>query len=83
MYLGTQNSLGVFTCLHRLRYLGGNQCLEWGGLDLDSLLSKSVEEFAPRCGLAAVEPKCELIEVVLQMLMSDGALVGAQQPPFE
>lgn len=42
-----------------------------------------MEEQAPLVGGPAVEPEGVLIEVGVQMVGADGALVGAQQPAFE
>ena len=39
-----------------------------------------IEEFASAFGFAAVETKGELVQVVVQMFVAHGALMGAQQP---
>jgi len=50
---------------------------------LESLLSQAIEELAARVGLAAVEAENELVEVVVEVLVGNGSLVGAQQPALE
>ena len=52
-------------------------------LDLDGLLEESVEEEAAVTRAAAVEAEGELVEVVVELLRADGALVGAEQPAFQ
>jgi hypothetical protein len=51
--------------------------------DLHGLLSQSIKQFAARFGFAAVESKSELVKVIVQMLLSNRALVGAQQPSLQ
>ena len=59
------------------------QLCERDWADLHGLLSQSIEQFAPRFGAAAIEPKGELIQVIVQMLYSNCPLVGAKQPSFQ
>jgi hypothetical protein len=47
------------------------------------LLSQSVRQFAARFGFAAIELKGELVQVIVQMLPSNRALVGASQPSLQ
>src|SRR6266849_5224123 len=51
--------------------------------DGHSLLRQAKEELAATLLSPAVEPECEFIEIVVQMLMTDCTLVGSHQPPFE
>ena len=53
------------------------------GLDCERLLDQPVEEKSPCLGFAPVEPKGELIEVVVELLELDAALMRADQPPLE
>lgn len=46
----------------------------------DGELEHAVEDQAPTAGPAPVEAEAELVQVVLQVLVLDRALVGAQQP---
>ena len=46
------------------------------------LLGKPIEEFATAFGVAPVESERELIQVIVQILPANGALVSAQQPPL-
>jgi len=52
-------------------------------LELYGLLEESVEEEAAVTRAAAVEAEGELVEVVVELLRADGALVGAEQPALE
>ena len=47
------------------------------------LLDEPIEEFASAFGFAAVETEGELVQVVVQMFVAHGALMGAQQPALE
>ncbi len=47
------------------------------------LLDEPIEEFAAAFGFAAVETEGELVQVVVQMFVAHGALMGAQQPALE
>ena len=49
----------------------------------DCLLHKAVEEFSPAALVAPVEAEHKLVEVVVQMLVANRALVRAQQPALE
>ncbi len=48
-------------------------------LELNGLLEQPVEEEAAVAGAAAVEAEGELVEVVVELLRADGALVGTEQ----
>ena len=50
---------------------------------MDRLLCQSVEQLAPRGGRAAVETERELVEVVVEMIVTDRALVGAEHPSLQ
>ena len=52
-------------------------------LHLNRLLSQSIEQFAPRSRLAPIEPEGEFVEIVVQVLLTNRALVGSQQPTLE
>ena len=52
-------------------------------LDGDRLLDQAEKQFAAVPGRPTVEAKGELVEVVVQMRVADGALMGAQQPSLE
>ena len=47
------------------------------------LLDEPIEEFAAAFGFAAVETEGELVQVVVQMFVAHGALMGGQQPALE
>ena len=53
------------------------------GSDLRRLLDKPVKELASRCRAAAVETEGELVQVVVQVLRLNSALMRAQQPSFQ
>ena len=53
------------------------------GLNNHGLLRRPEEELAAVHRLAAIKPKGELIQVVVQMLVTDCSLVGPHQPPFQ
>ena len=53
------------------------------GRVVDGVLEEAVEEQADVAGAAAVEAERELVEVGVELVGLDGALVGAQQPSFE
>src|SRR6266511_4421106 len=57
--------------------------IERNGRDLNCLLCQTEEQFSPRGRLAPVEAKRELIQIILEILMSNGALMRAQQPTLE
>ena len=48
------------------------------GIDGNSLLRQAKEELAPTLGAATVEPKSELIQIIVQILMADCSLGGFQ-----
>jgi hypothetical protein len=50
---------------------------------LNRLLDQSKEQLASRSGGAAVEPKCEFIQIPVEMIRSDRPLVSAEQPPLQ
>ena len=50
---------------------------------MNSLLCQSKEQLAPGGGRTAIEAERELIEVVIEMIVTNGALMGAQEPAFE
>src|SRR5438876_5657335 len=62
---------------------GSPQRSEGDRRHLNRLLSQSIEQFAPRAGLAAVEPEGEFVEIVVQVFVTNRALVGPQQPTLE
>ena len=47
------------------------------------MLKKAVEQETPGPGTSPVEPEGELIEIVGELSVSDGSLVGSQEPPFD
>src|SRR5712692_8163881 len=49
----------------------------------DRLFQEALEELASGSGSSALEAERELVEVVLQMRETDGALVSAEQPALE
>ena len=72
LFIGHQGYLHDSTVLNRL----------WSGaakqrvlLDWDRLLDQPIEELSARGRLAPIEPEGELVEVIVQMLVADGALV--------
>jgi len=72
----------VVTCLgfgeQRVNYtVTGNR------IDGHSLLHQTKEKLASTLGSPTIESERELVEIVAQMLMTDGPLVRAQQPSFE
>jgi hypothetical protein len=60
----------------------GDQVAVAHGVVIDGELEDPVEQQAATAGTAAVETEHELVEVVGQVGVVDGALMGAQQPPF-
>ena len=52
-------------------------------LDGDGLLHQSIKQFPAMPGGPPVEPERELVEVVVQMRVSNGALMRAEEPSFE
>ena len=53
------------------------------GLDCQCLLHEAEEEFAATFGFPPIKSKRKLVQVVIEMLMTDRPLVGSHQPPFE
>jgi hypothetical protein len=49
---------------------------------IDGELKYPMEEQPAATGVASIEAEHELVEVVGQVRVVDGALVGAQQPPL-
>ena len=60
----------------------GDQVAVAHGVVIDGELEDPVEQQAATAGTAAVETEHELVEVAGQVGVVDGALMGAQQPPF-
>jgi len=57
-----------------------NDAAVGGGWGLDGVLDQPSEAVADGVGFPAVEAEDELVEVALQVLGADGAVVGAEQP---
>ena len=55
----------------------------WNGIDLDGLLDQAVEKLASAGRRAAVEPERKFVEIVVQIFVADGSLMGSQEPAFE
>lgn len=55
----------------------------WRRCDSDRLLGEPVEEQPAGLWAAAVESECEFVEVVVDLLVLDAALVRADQPSLE
>src|SRR5271165_4967573 len=53
------------------------------GLDRNRLLGEPVEQQPASIRASPVEPKSEFVEVVIEVLLLDAALVSAEQPPLE
>ena len=53
------------------------------GLVADCVLEEAVEEETDVAGATAVEAERELVEVGVELVSLDGALVGAQQPSLQ
>ena len=60
-----------------------DQGREGGRPNLHGLLGQTIEQLAPRGRSAAVESKGELVEVVVQMILSDRALMSTEQPSLQ
>ena len=52
-------------------------------VDSDRLLHQAEEQLAAAAGTAAVEAEGEFVQVVVEMLMRHGAMMGPQQPALE
>src|SRR5713101_7636186 len=48
----------------------------WDRVDLDDLLEEPVEEQAACLGASAIEPERELVQIVVQVLVTHSSLVG-------
>ena len=53
------------------------------GLGVHHLLHQPEEELSPIVGGSSVEAEGELVEVVVEVVRADGALVGSKPPPLE
>jgi hypothetical protein len=53
------------------------------GFDLDGLLDEAIEEEASSTRRPSFEAEGELIEVIVQVLLADRAVVRSQPPPLE
>jgi len=53
-----------------------------GGRDADGVLKDASEPVGRALGAATIEPEDEFVEVALQVLGADGAVVRAQEPPL-
>src|SRR5271166_5165781 len=53
------------------------------GLDRNRLLGEPVEQQPASIRASPVEPKSEFVEVVIEVLLLDAALVSAEKPPLE
>src|SRR5512139_614559 len=54
-----------------------------GWLDLHSLLNKPMKKKASGSGGTTVEPKRVFLQVVVEMFIPNGPLVGANEPSFQ
>jgi len=61
----------------------GDDVVVGGGWGLHGLFEEAVEQQASRSGGTAVEPEGVLVEVGVEVLAADRALVGAEQPPLQ
>ena len=53
------------------------------GINGDGLLRQAEEEFAAAFRSAPIESESELVQVVVEMLVTDSPLVGSHQPSLE
>jgi hypothetical protein len=53
------------------------------GFDGDGLLNEPKKQLTPVPGRPTVEAEGELVQVIVQMGLTDAALMSAKQPPFE
>jgi hypothetical protein len=53
------------------------------GINGDSLLSQTKEQFAPVPGFSTIEAESKLIKIADQMLMAEGSPMSLDQPPLE
>jgi hypothetical protein len=52
-------------------------------IDSDRLLREAEKELASTMGAAAIEAERELVQVIFEVLMADGSLVGPDQPSLQ
>ena len=64
-------------------YVALHSRLVWRSPDHYGLLSEAREQLASAARSAPIEPKGELVEVVVQVLETYGSLMGAQQPALQ
>jgi len=57
--------------------------IQGNGLDRHRLLYEAEKELATALRSPPVKMERELIQIVMEMLMADRALMGSHQPPFE
>ena len=53
------------------------------GFDGHSLLYEAEEELAAALGSPPVETECEFIQIVIEMLVADRALMCSHHPPLQ
>jgi hypothetical protein len=53
------------------------------GIDSHSLLREAKEELTSTLRSPSVEAKRELVQIVVEILVADGSLMGSEQPTFE
>jgi len=70
-------------CVSGLSESGVDDLVISDRIDGHRLLRQAKEELATAFGSPTVEPECELIQIVVQMLMTDCTLVGSHQPSFQ
>ena len=69
---------------NRLWFSGpADEAMVGDGFHCDSLLHETVEELSAALRSSTVESEREFVEVVLEMFMADGTLMGSQQPALE
>jgi hypothetical protein len=54
-----------------------------GRIYLHSLLGQAIEQFVARGRRTTVESKGELVEIIIQVMVSDRTLMGAEQPSLQ
>lgn len=74
--------MGLSTLLHHPVPVVVRQRFDRHGLDRHRWLGDSVKELTPRSRGAAVELERELVRLVLDVGVADGALMRAQEPAF-
>jgi hypothetical protein len=60
-----------------------NEAPVWNGLDGHRWLRETEKEFPSVTGVATIEPKGELVQVVIQVRLGHGTLVGPEEPARE